>query len=106
VDQRPNASKSLPTLAQELWQLVVGWVRQETIDPVKGLVRYLVFGVMGSLALGVGIVLLVLGGLRALQTETGDTFEGDWSWAPYGITFAGCILVAVLALAARGRRSR
>jgi hypothetical protein len=37
-------------------------------------------------------VLLGVGGLRALQTETGETFAGDWSWAPYLIVFAALLL--------------
>lgn len=106
MDRPASQSKSLPTLVQELWALVVAWVRQETLDPIKGLLRYVLFGVLGSVALGMGVVLLALAGLRALQTETGDTFDGDWSWAPYGITFVGCIVVAGLAMAARGRRGR
>ena len=39
-------------------------------------------GSPASLLLGLGVVLLGVGGLRALQTETGETFTGDWSWAP------------------------
>ena len=37
---------------------------------------------------------LALSGLRALQTETGTTFTGDWSWVPY------LIMIFVLALGA------
>ena len=44
------------------------------------------------------------GGLRALQTETGDTFEGDWSWVPYLIVTAVLLLGGGLTWMARGRR--
>jgi hypothetical protein len=77
----------LPQLVLELRDLVVDYVKQETIVPIKQLGRYVGFGIVGSLLLGLGVVLLGMGGLRALQTETGETFTGDWSWAPYGVMF-------------------
>jgi hypothetical protein len=96
--------KSLPTLVSELWELVVTYAKQETVEPLKGLGRYVAFGLAGSLVLGIGLVLLVLAGLRALQTETGTVFEGNWSWAPYLITLVGCAIVIVLALSATKRK--
>lgn len=101
-----DRSKSLAAQVQELWELVLAYARQETLDPIKGVGRYVAFGVLGSFALGIGVVLLLLGGLRALQTETDGTFAGNWSWAPYGITLAGAVLLSVLALVARGRNRR
>ena len=81
-----SEQKSLPTLAVELKDLVVAYAKQETIEPIKGLGRFIAFGMAGSLLLSVGLVLLVLGLLRALQTETGDVFDGNFTWAPYLIT--------------------
>jgi hypothetical protein len=72
-------SAPLPQLVLELRDLVVEYAKQETIVPLKQLGRYVLFGVVGSFLLGLGVVLLGVGGLRALQTETGDTFAGDWS---------------------------
>ena len=106
MPDRDTTDKSLPTMASELWDLVVGYARQETIEPIKGLGRFVAFGLAGSLVMGIGLVLLALGGLRALQTETGDTFAGNWSWVPYLITLAGCMLVGGLALSRAGRRKR
>lgn len=99
---RPS-TKSLPTLVQELWDLVVAYARQETVEPLKGLGRFVAFGIGGSLVLGLGVVLLLLAGLRALQEEAASTFDGDWSWAPYGITLFGTVVVIGLAVAAVGR---
>lgn len=98
--------KSLPTIAAELWELVVTYAKQETVDPLKRLGRFLVMGVPGALLTGIGLVLLSLAGLRALQTETGDTFEGSWSWAPYGILLIASGLVAVLSARAIGANKR
>ena len=51
-------------------------------DPLKGLGRFMVFGVAGSVALAIGLVILSVAFLRLLQGETGSTFTGNWSWAP------------------------
>lgn len=89
-------AKSIPQVATELWELATSYAKQETIDPLKGLGRFLGFGVGGAIALGVGVVLLLLAGLRALQTETGTTFTGSLSWAPYLIAVAiGLVLIAL-----------
>ena len=103
VPEPASSAKSLPALLQELRELIVAYARQETVEPLKGLVRFVIFGVLGSFTLGIGVVLLVLGGLRALQTETGTTFDGNWSWAPYGIAAVTCLVVAGLAVYAVGR---
>jgi len=88
--------KSLPTLASELWAMVLAYVKQETVIPIRGLGRFIALGVAGSFALSVGLLLLSLALLRGLQTETG-TFSGNWSWAPYCITLVVSALVAVAA---------
>lgn len=88
----------------ELKDLVVAYAKQETVEPLKGLARYFAFGVAGALALGVGVGFLAMAGLRALQTETGSTFHGNWSWAPYGIVVAGLVILAALAWWGRGKR--
>jgi membrane protein implicated in regulation of membrane protease activity len=91
---------------RELKELLIAYFKQETIDPLKGLARYVGFGLLGALLMGTGIAFLAIGGLRALQTQTGTTFTGNWTWAPYGITVAGLLIVAVVALLkARSPRS-
>jgi len=94
----------LPQLVLELRDLVVTYVKQETVVPLKQLGRYVGFGSAGALLLGLGSLLLGVGGLRALQTETGDTFKGDWSWAPYGIMFVTLIACGMLVWTARRSR--
>jgi hypothetical protein len=98
---------ALPQLVLELRDLIVAYVRQETITPIKSLGRYILFGLAGALLLGLGVVLLGVGVLRLLQTETGSTFRGDWSWAPYGIVFAVLLVGGAITWKARGvRRAR
>lgn len=101
-----KADKSLPTQATELWELVVAYAKQETIEPLKSLGRFLGAGVAGAFLLGTGLVLLALAGLRALQTETGDAFDGDLTWVPYLLVMVGSALVAGLAVRAIGAQKR
>jgi hypothetical protein len=94
VASTDDAPKSIPQVATELWELSTAYAKQETLDPLKGLGRYLSYGIGGALLLGGGIIMLLLGFLRALQTES-ETLTGNLSWVPYLIV----ALVGVLALA-------
>lgn len=92
----PSGSASIPELASSLWQLTVDYAKQETVDPLKGLGRFVGFGIGGAFALGIGVTMLLLSGLRALQTETGTAFTGNLSWIPYLIAVAvGGLLIAL-----------
>jgi hypothetical protein len=104
VSDAPRSDKSLPSLGTELLDLVRAYAKQETIEPIKGLGRFLAFGVVGSVLIGTGAVLVALSLLRVLQTETGDTFADDWSWVPYLLTLVLCL--AVIGLAVLGTRRR
>lgn len=75
--------------------LAVGYVREETLDPLKRLGRFFVFGTIGALAVAVGSVFLLVGLLRILQTET-SVFGGNLSWLPY--VFVALAAVAGIAL--------
>lgn len=76
--------------------LVIAYVRQETLDPLRQLGRFVLFGVVGSLAIAVGTVLFLIAALRILQTETG-AFHGNLSWLPYLIVVALAAVVMGLA---------
>jgi hypothetical protein len=82
----------------ETVRLIIDYVKQETLDPLKGLGRFIAFGVAGSVALAIGLVILSVAFLRLLQTETGTTFAGNLSWVPYLICTAVVVLIAALAL--------
>jgi hypothetical protein len=97
VAVRPQEPKSIPQVASELWELTLAYAKQETVDPLRGLGRYLGYGVAGSVVFGLGSLLLLLSLLRALQTETGTTFTGSLSWIPYVIVVAaGALLVGLV----------
>jgi peptidoglycan biosynthesis protein MviN/MurJ (putative lipid II flippase) len=91
---RGRASTQTP---RDAFALLVAYVKQETLDPLKGLGRFVIFGVAGSVAIAAGTVLLLLAALRILQTETG-TFHGNLSWVPYLIVTVLGLVVIVLAL--------
>ena len=86
--------------------MVVTYAKQETVEPFKAIGRFIAFGLAGSLLLGLGLVLLALSGLRALQTETGETFDGNWSWAPYLIVLVGCALILALVASRMGKKKK
>lgn len=106
ADAEPHdGTKSIPEVVSDLWELTTSYAKQETIDPLKGLGRFLGFGIGGAIALGVGVVLLLLAGLRAMQTETSTTFTGNLSWAPYLIVVAvGTVLIALALLRVTKRK--
>ncbi|MDQ3979564.1 MAG: hypothetical protein M3314_08440 [Actinomycetota bacterium] len=100
----PGDPTDIPAHAQDLWQLIVGYVKQETVDPVRGVGRFLAFGLAGSALLGLGFVIVFLGLLRLLQDETGDAFRGHLKFVPYLITLAASGAVAGAAFKAKGRK--
>jgi len=71
--------------------LVTDYVKQETVGPLKALGQFVAYGTIGSLFLGIGLILLLVAVLRLLQEETA-VFHGNLSWIPY-------LIVAALALA-------
>ncbi len=85
---------------RELWELVIAYLKQETIEPIKGLGRYVGYGLAGSLAIGVASILLLLGFLRLLQERTGDAFAGRLHFVPYLVVLIGCAAVIGLSLKA------
>lgn len=76
--------------------LMKAYAREELLGPLRGAGRWLALGVAGSSALAVGVVLLLLALLRALQSETGSAFSGNLSWVPYLITVAALVVVIAL----------
>ncbi|MEL7158131.1 MAG: hypothetical protein AAFN30_16250, partial [Actinomycetota bacterium] len=82
--------------AQEIQQMVVDYAKQETVEPLKHLGRYLGFGVAGSLLVFLGTFFLGLATLRLMQSF--EVFSGS-SWAsslPYVIAIVILLLILVL----------
>ena len=73
--------------------LVKTYVRQETIEPLKGLQKFVLWGVVGAVALGLGTLLALLALLRFLQ----GYMHGSMSWLPYLLSLIAGLLVIGLA---------
>lgn len=80
------------------------YVLEEALKPLRHLGRRIAFGVAGAVLIAIGSVAALVGVLRVLQTETGSTFSGDWSFAPYLLTaVAGVVaLGGIVAFGFRG----
>ncbi|MCU1456055.1 MAG: hypothetical protein JWL73_147 [Actinomycetia bacterium] len=100
----PAESRGIQEDVQGLFKLVVAYFKQETVTPLKSLGRYVGFGLAGALLFGFGVIFLSVGALRALQTETGDTFDHNWSWAPYAIVVVTLAVCAFIVWKLRGSR--
>jgi hypothetical protein len=90
--------------ANELRDLLVEYAKQETLGPLQRLARWAALGLGGVLFISLGLLFFAVAGLRALQTETGSTFTGNWSWAPYAIVLAGVLLVLAVTVAVMSRK--
>jgi hypothetical protein len=90
---------------RELRELVVAYAKQETFDPLKGLLRYVGYGIGGAFLIGSGVVFFVIGALRLLEGDRdGRHFTGNWSWAPYAIVVVGAAIIAGLSWMAGTRK--
>ncbi|MCB1028534.1 MAG: phage holin family protein [Microthrixaceae bacterium] len=92
----------------ELKTMVVGYAKQETVDPLKSLGRYVGFGAAGGICIGLGALLLTMSLLRGLQSidainEPGRVHGGTWSWVPYLGALALMAVIAGMAAAAAKR---
>ncbi|MEA2704595.1 MAG: hypothetical protein QOD63_2540 [Actinomycetota bacterium] len=91
---------------RELWDLVLAYLKQETIDPIKGLGRYVAYGLAGSLAIGMASILILLGILRVLQERTGGAFDGRLQFVPYLAVLLACGAVIAASLKAMSSEKR
>jgi branched-subunit amino acid ABC-type transport system permease component len=85
----------LRTTTQDTTRLVRDYLLQETVDPLRVLGRYVVFGTLGSFFVGAGALMLLVSLLRLMQGET-SAFHGNLSWIPYLIIVI--VAAAVIAL--------
>jgi uncharacterized membrane protein len=76
----------------ELVDLVRAYAKQETIGELRGTGRWLAWGAIGGTSILLGLLFILVGVLRLLQSTL---FEGSsgMSWAPYFI-----VLVFTVAL--------
>jgi hypothetical protein len=93
-----GGGSGLRRAGDDAFKLTVDYLKQEALDPLKGLGRFLLWGVVGSLAIAVGVLLVLVGILRLLQADTGTALTGNWSWVPYfAVAFIGLGVVGAAA---------
>lgn len=81
----------------DLLSTLRAYVKQETIGPLRGLGRYLGFGLAGTVCFAVAEVFLLLGVVRVSQGTT-SIFEGNLSFVPYLLGVAACATFIILML--------
>ena len=73
----------------EIKALALRYIKEETIQPIKEMGRFVLWGAVGSLLVGFGYFFLLFGALRFLQDQF-KVLDGTLSWIPY-------LIVVVLA---------
>jgi hypothetical protein len=98
------SAKNVPDTVQELWDLLVAYAKQETVDPLRNLGRFVGYGLAGMALLTLGTFLLGLALLRFIQTMTGDWADGFWSWVPYlpTVVFYGAVIGVAVSRIGKG----
>jgi hypothetical protein len=97
ADDRGAAKRQDDVSISGVVDLVKTYAKQETVDPLKNAGRFLAFGAIGAILLGIGLILIALGLLRLVQTEFDNLARGGWSFLPYLIVLAFCVAAIVLA---------
>jgi hypothetical protein len=102
----PTGAKASATsgfaAAKEAARLTIDYAKQETVDPLKKLGKTIAFGAAGALTIGLGLVLLMLGALRGIQTlfgafdRSGRPMSEVNTWIPYALGIAVCLIVLTI----------
>ena len=88
---------SIQSDLEEIRDLAVRYVKEETVQPVKDMRRFAMFGAYGSMFVGFGVALLLLAVLRFMQ-EQFTILDGNLSWVPYlVVTFIAAVIIALTA---------
>lgn len=76
------------------------YVKGQLVRPLSGAGRWLLFGILGGVLVGAGVVFTLLGLLRLLQTELSgiSATESRLSWLPYLIVLVVGVALLVVTL--------
>ena len=100
----PGASqtqqKDTGEILTDLWELIKSYAKQETVDPLKSIGRFLMWGLPGAILLTLGLLFGSLAILRGLQTETDAHLTGSWDYVPHLAAFVFALVGAGLSAAA------
>jgi uncharacterized membrane protein YidH (DUF202 family) len=96
ADQPQHGKSNNGVSIGEMIEFVKTYVRQETLGPLRGAGRWLALGTAAAVVLGFGLMLMMLGLLRLLQTEWERSATGRLSWLSYLIVLV--VVVSILAI--------
>lgn len=82
----------------EVIEFVKTYAKQETLDPLKGAGRWLAFGAAAAFAMGLGLMIVLLGVLRLVQTEADRLATGSLSWLAYLVTLVVTVVLLAVTL--------
>ncbi len=94
--QAEKANQPEDVSVGDIIDYVKDYAKQETLGPLKGAGNWLGYGFAAAATLGLGLVLLLVGLLRLLQTEWERSATGNLSWLSYLIVLV--VAAALLAL--------
>jgi|TARA_B110000444_G_scaffold20373_1_gene16942 hypothetical protein len=81
------------------------YAKQETLEPLKGLGRYLLFGMAGACLSSIGVGFLLIALLRGLQQQN-SVFGGQMSFAPYLLAALAAAAVLLITLKMMSREKK
>lgn len=97
-DSRPTAKRGEQASLGEVIDTVKAYAQQQTIGPFKNAGRWLGYGAAAAFTLGLGLLFVLLGVLRLLQTEWDRSATGSLSWLAYLITLVLAALLLALTI--------
>lgn len=104
--ERPFARRaSAVNQASDLVDTVKQYAKQETIDPIRGAGRWLAYGALASICLGLALIVATLGFLRLSQFLGGRAMSGSWSFVHYLVALAVDGALVALTISRISRRS-
>ena len=96
--QNSRPSKQDDASLGEIIDFVKSYAKQQTLGPLKGAGSWLAYGAAAALAMGLGLLLVLLGVLRLVQTEWDRSSTGSISWLAYVITLVVTVVLLAITL--------
>jgi cytochrome c biogenesis protein CcdA len=93
-----NRGKNDEASLGDVIEFVKAYAKQETLGPLKGVGRWLAFGAAAAFVMGLGLMIMLLGVLRLVQTEWDRAASGSLSWLAYLITFIVTVALLIVTL--------
>lgn len=82
----------------EVIDFLKSYATQETVGPLKGAGRWLGFGAAAAFMMGLGLMIVLLGVLRLVQTEVDRLATGSLSWVAYLVTLVVTLILLTVTL--------